>query len=246
MQKWIFPLFLTISFHVIVFWIPIQNWQTKHKNIQLKIISFSKLSSTITKDHPSKNTPQKPINTPQKPIKKQARAFRRIRKKKILALKKSLFSKSHLRLKKKKMSKQLTSKNVAMLSNFKANKDKTKEEKKPHIRRPLQKAKSPKKQKKVIDLRAYRSALTATIERYKHYPRLARRMGFEGIVFLLVKISSKGHLVGKPKILRSSGYKILDREALRMLLKASPFSVMPMGINKNFIQFKIPINFTLN
>jgi protein TonB len=45
-----------------------------------------------------------------------------------------------------------------------------------------------------------------------YYPRIARRNGYEGVVLLNLLVSENGR-VENAEIVRSSGYKILDREA---------------------------------
>ena len=43
----------------------------------------------------------------------------------------------------------------------------------------------------------------------------------------------------------SSGYRLLDREAQKIVLKSSPFPPIPDSIGKNTIALRIPINFNL-
>jgi protein TonB len=43
----------------------------------------------------------------------------------------------------------------------------------------------------------------------------------------------------------SSGYRLLDREAQKIVLKSSPFPPIPDTIGKNSIDLRIPINFNL-
>jgi TonB family protein len=65
-------------------------------------------------------------------------------------------------------------------------------------------------------------AIRAAIEKVKSYPPLARERGMEGTVTAEFTISTEGY----PKnirIVRSSGYEILDAAARRTLLRASPF-----------------------
>jgi TonB family protein len=44
----------------------------------------------------------------------------------------------------------------------------------------------------------------------------------------------------------SSGYRILDREARRIIMISSPFPEIPDSMNKDSIDLTIPINFKLN
>jgi protein TonB len=65
-------------------------------------------------------------------------------------------------------------------------------------------------------------AIRAAIERAKSYPLLARKRGLEGTVTAEFTISDKG-FPENIRIVRSSGYAILDNAARKTLLRASPF-----------------------
>jgi len=80
-------------------------------------------------------------------------------------------------------------------------------------------------------------AIRSAIEKAKVYPLLARKEGMEGMVQVSFTIDEKG-LPQDIRILKSSGYRILDEEVKKMLKKASPFP----GIKGEII---IPITFKL-
>jgi TonB family protein len=65
-------------------------------------------------------------------------------------------------------------------------------------------------------------AIRALLEKAKNYPLLARKEGMEGMVQVSFTIDEKG-LPQDIRILKSSGYRILDEEVKKMLKKASPF-----------------------
>ena len=96
-----------------------------------------------------------------------------------------------------------------------------------------------------VNLSPYRKQLSRKIQRNKRYPRLAHRMGFEGLVVLRIRISKAGSLLGRPKVLRSSGHKSLDREAIRMVMAAVPLPPMPSHYKRSSATFRLPVNFTL-
>jgi len=81
-------------------------------------------------------------------------------------------------------------------------------------------------------------AIRSAIERAKGYPLLAREKGVEGTVLVSFTIDGKG-LSKDIKIIKSSGYQILDEEVPRMLRRASPFPRFKGEI-------VIPITFKLN
>jgi TonB family protein len=80
-------------------------------------------------------------------------------------------------------------------------------------------------------------AIRALLEKAKNYPVLARKRGMEGIVLVSFTIDKKG-LPQDIRIMKSSGYQILDEEVRKMLKKASPFPEFKGEI-------KIPITFKL-
>jgi TonB family protein len=80
-------------------------------------------------------------------------------------------------------------------------------------------------------------AIRTLLEKAKNYPLLARKKGMEGTVFVSFMIDKKG-LPQDVKIMKSSGYQVLDEEVRKMLEKASPFPEFNGEIN-------IPITFKL-
>ncbi len=91
-----------------------------------------------------------------------------------------------------------------------------------------------------IDISEILSYLTDKIEALKQYPYLARRKGIEGTVMLFVEIDRLGNLINT-KIIRSSGYEILDQSASMLIKKACP-------IKHNFnrdLRVTIPITYKL-
>jgi TonB family protein len=81
------------------------------------------------------------------------------------------------------------------------------------------------------------SLIRSTIDKAKTYPLLARKRGMEGTVIVSFKIDRNG-LPHEIKILKGSGYQILDEEVPKILRKASPFPELDGEI-------VIPITFKL-
>jgi TonB family protein len=80
-------------------------------------------------------------------------------------------------------------------------------------------------------------AIRSAIERAKSYPFLARQRGIEGTVLVSFMINKKGSPQAI-RIVKSSGYQILDEEVPRMIRSASPFP----GLKGEIV---IPITFKL-
>ncbi len=77
----------------------------------------------------------------------------------------------------------------------------------------------------------YFTNLRKQIEMTWVYPTLAARNGKQGNVFLEFSISKNGK-TSKIKVLRSSGYRILDESIVQAIQEASPFAPLPEGISK--------------
>ncbi len=90
----------------------------------------------------------------------------------------------------------------------------------------------------------YLSIVKARISRAKKYPRSARREGIVGTstVRFLIKLSGK---VKNIKLIKSSGDERLDKEAFKMLKRASPFPSIPSDVSKEPLDLTLPIEFTL-
>ena len=106
---------------------------------------------------------------------------------------------------------------------------------------------SPKKQavlKKKFNLTPYIQQVMAALNQEKNYPPIARRMEYEGITTLSLRLSREGKLI-EVKLIKSSGYRILDREAFRMV-HAVHFPSLPSNYKQSFASFLLPVVFSLD
>ena len=90
----------------------------------------------------------------------------------------------------------------------------------------------------------YQSKLVAHLRRYRSYPDAARRRRLQGSARVTVTINQSGRVVGV-SLAGSSGHAILDREALAMVRRASPFPAIPSGLGKSKVSFRAPVRFNL-
>ena len=81
------------------------------------------------------------------------------------------------------------------------------------------------------------------IEKFKKYPEKAKKNSLQGEVFVKLLILSDGH-IKDVSVLKSSGSKILDEEAVKIVKRAEPF-VPPKDIKIKEILIKVPIKFIL-
>jgi protein TonB len=73
---------------------------------------------------------------------------------------------------------------------------------------------------------SYNRWLKVKVESVLQYPELAAISGYQGTLYILFDIMKDGSL-GRLEILKSSGYKILDDEALRAIHASAPFQPLP-------------------
>lgn len=93
-------------------------------------------------------------------------------------------------------------------------------------------------------LNGYNSALWGKIGRYKQYPKIAQMRGWQGEVIVELILDGNGKLKSK-KILTSSGYDVLDKQALEMIEKAAPFPSPPEVLRASTFSITVPIPFKL-
>ncbi len=83
------------------------------------------------------------------------------------------------------------------------------------------------------------------MERYKKYPKQARRIGAEGIAKVTFSINAAG-VVASANVSDSSGYNILDNAALQAAQKIIGSKVISNDTYNNLLQVTVPVDFYLN
>ncbi len=91
----------------------------------------------------------------------------------------------------------------------------------------------------------YGALLASEIVKYKQYPILAKRTRQQGNVILQVQINSLGKLI-TAQVFQSSGYELLDSQAMEMVKKATPFSHPPSALGERDLTLLVPVSFRLN
>ncbi len=98
------------------------------------------------------------------------------------------------------------------------------------------------------DIRAangdYGNTLWGAISKHKQYPRIAQMRGWQGEAIIELQLDGNGKLKSK-KIIKSSGYEALDKQALEMVDKATPFPSPPEALRGSNFSITVPIPFKL-
>lgn len=87
---------------------------------------------------------------------------------------------------------------------------------------------------------SYAGRIAAHLRRYKRYPNSAgRARGTARVAFSV----SRGGSLTRVRLVASSGNAALDRAAVEMVRRASPFPAIPAGVNRSSASFAVPIRF---
>ena len=90
----------------------------------------------------------------------------------------------------------------------------------------------------------YRAELGAWLQRYKDYPRRARRLRQEGTVLLYFVMDRNGHVLDW-EIRQSSGHELLDEAVRDMIRKADPLPGLPDSVSMQRLALTVPVRFQL-
>tara|TARA_Y100000768_G_C23989113_1_gene690908 strand:+ start:957 stop:1517 length:561 start_codon:yes stop_codon:yes gene_type:complete len=90
---------------------------------------------------------------------------------------------------------------------------------------------------------SYYGVIRNILDSNKKYPILALQRRQEGTPVVEFTILKNGEITNLK--LKSSGHRLLDRQAQRIVLKSAPFPPIPSSFGKNSINLRIPINFNL-
>ena len=90
----------------------------------------------------------------------------------------------------------------------------------------------------------YISRLREFIDKNKKYPKMSKRLKEEGRVLLSFRVLKSGEFKNI-KLLESSGNKRLDKAALNALINSERFEPFSKKINKNYMDFSLPIVFEI-
>jgi protein TonB len=92
---------------------------------------------------------------------------------------------------------------------------------------------------------SYNRWLKLKVESMLRYPELAAMSGYQGTLYIKFDIMKDGSL-GNLELLKSSGYKILDDEALRAIRASAPFQPLPDDWRMERYSIRAAVLFYLN
>ena len=93
-------------------------------------------------------------------------------------------------------------------------------------------------------LRQYRVALAREARRYRRYPPLARVRGWQGVVEIQVRVRADGPPTWG--LARTSGYDVLDEQALEMMGRAILAAAIPESLRRRTFSLPVPVRFSLD
>ncbi len=91
----------------------------------------------------------------------------------------------------------------------------------------------------------YGGLLGRAIAKQKSYPKIAARRGWQGKVLLDLKIDGNGNVLSA-KVKESSGHKVLDVQAVKMVKRAAPFPKPPLALRNSNFNLTVPVSFKLD
>lgn len=94
-------------------------------------------------------------------------------------------------------------------------------------------------------LDGYRNRVRMHIDRAKRYPKIAQQRRIEGVTVVSFRLSSDGKVISGPDLVKSSGYGLIDRAALRAVSRGAPYPNYPGIADPAGHAFEVPVRFHL-
>lgn len=88
----------------------------------------------------------------------------------------------------------------------------------------------------------WKSRLLSHLDRHKRYPAAAQSSSLQGTALMNFTIDRNGNVTSY-YLARGSGHDDLDREALAMIVRASPVPPLPAEVGGHSVQLLVPIRF---
>lgn len=95
------------------------------------------------------------------------------------------------------------------------------------------------------ELRQYKLAIAIQARRFRRYPAHARERGWEGTTEIAVVVIDETPWPAV-ELEKSSGYSVLDDQALEMIRLASRAAFVPSSLRQRGVRFVLPVDFSLD
>ncbi|MDR0620351.1 MAG: energy transducer TonB [Deltaproteobacteria bacterium] len=93
-------------------------------------------------------------------------------------------------------------------------------------------------------LAAYKSRVRQKIVRYRKYPPSARNDRIEGTATMSFTLNRQGQVIAS-RLVRSSGFPVLDDEARALIQRVNPLPSFPKELTISTLELTVPIQFTM-
>ena len=109
----------------------------------------------------------------------------------------------------------------------------------------IQREKKQLQQRKMDAVELFTNNLAFHISKFKKYPRIAMRRNWQGMVLVRMVMLDNGNIQSL-SIEKSSGYEVLDNEAMKMIERAKPLPKPPDILAGDEVNIYVPVSFALN
>jgi protein TonB len=108
----------------------------------------------------------------------------------------------------------------------------------------VEKEKKQLQQRKMDAIELFTNNLAFHIAKFKKYPRIAIRRNWQGLVLVRMVMLDNGN-IQSIAIEKSSGYEVLDNEAIKMIERAKPLPKPPDILAGDEVNIYVPVSFAL-
>ncbi|MDR1873258.1 MAG: energy transducer TonB [Deltaproteobacteria bacterium] len=91
---------------------------------------------------------------------------------------------------------------------------------------------------------AYKSQISRKLNQFKKYPTAAMARNLKGVAKVSFRVTASGRVLGA-RLVASSGYAVLDEEAMALLKRCSPFPAIPKDLGLSELELNVPISFSV-
>jgi protein TonB len=91
---------------------------------------------------------------------------------------------------------------------------------------------------------AYKGQISKKLNQYKKYPVEAMTRKLKGVARVSFRINAQGK-VSAARLAASSGFPVLDQEAMALLKRCSPFPPIPAALGLTNLELNVPISFSV-